>query len=256
MLQKVLRQCLKLASVRFEKPPGPVIHALHHLSRFVVNTARCRFTARFGSLLTRVQKHGLPSMFHRIRPQVFAHAELRNHSPRHLAGPLQIVLRTGGRVTEHDFFSSPPAEHHGNTVQEFILGIQITILRWQLLGISQSGDAMRNDGYFAHRVGARERLGHQCVTRFMVGDPLLLSRRHDATFLFRPSHDAVNRLVKFIHGHRVPVVTRSEKSGLIDHTGQVGTNHSRCPSSNHLKINVSSQPHLLSVQAEDIKTAL
>lgn len=87
----------------------------------------------------------MPARLRRRSAPPTGHAELLDHPPGQRCGLLDVVLRSGGDVAEHQPLGGTTAHHHRQPVLELGLGEQIAILGRQLLGHPEGGNPARDD---------------------------------------------------------------------------------------------------------------
>ena len=129
------------------------------------------------------------------RAEPLGHAVLRDHRAGQRGGLLDVVAGAGGRVVEDHLLGGPAAEHVGELVEHLRAGLGVLVLVGQHHRVAQ-GPAARQDRDLVHRVGARQRRGHQGVAALVVGRDELLLLAHQAGALLRAGDDAVDRLVE------------------------------------------------------------
>src|SRR5262245_53964844 len=121
----MVRHSFEEVTMLHEDMASTLIHALDGGLRLAVNALRRDFAIPLGSWRVAYEKPGLGLVLDRIGAQELAHAELGHHASGQLAGALQVILSPRRGVLQHDLLSCPSTEHHGNTVQEFLAGIEI-----------------------------------------------------------------------------------------------------------------------------------
>src|SRR5581483_1439446 len=109
------------------------------------------------------------------RPELLAHAELRDHLARHLARLLDVVGRSGGDVAAQvQLLGDPAAQRRRDVVLELAPRAEVAVLLREGPGDAH-GHAAGDDRDLVDRVGVLEQLEAQGVAGLVVGhDPLLL----------------------------------------------------------------------------------
>ena len=107
-----------------------------------------------------------------------------------------------------------------------------------------------------HRVGVRQRRGHQGVPALVVGRDLLLLLAHDPRALLRTGDHPVDRLVQRHRVDQLLVRPRSEQRGLVEDVREVGTGEPRrTPGEGH-QVDVLRDRLARGVHLEDLEPAL
>ncbi len=134
--------------------------------------------------------------------------------------------------------------------EQVIAGQQVAFVDRQVVGQPQ-GPASGDDGDLVHRVGTGNQFADDGVTRFVVGDPLLLfiSDHHAAPL--GPHHDLVLGLLHVDHGHFVAVEAGGQKGALIDQVGQVGPRETGGGPGQDGQIDIFGQGDIAGVHPED-----
>src|SRR3972149_7524220 len=68
-----------------------------------------------------------PRPLERNEAQLLAHAELGNHGPGYLCGPLKIVLRAARDIPEDHLFGDPATQKDRDSAEQLRAGHEITL---------------------------------------------------------------------------------------------------------------------------------
>src|SRR4029077_13468163 len=138
-----------------------------------------------------------------------AHTELGHHVTGDLGRFLKIVLRPRRDVLENHLFGDAPAKQNVDPSQQLRTSHKIAVFSRQLLSITQSCDAARNNRNLIYPVRARDQLCNQRVSRFMIGYGLFLSWIHQPILSLYPSDSALDGPVDVFGPHSLlPVESR------------------------------------------------
>ncbi len=155
------------------------------------------------------------------RAEGVGHAVLGDHRAGQAGGLLDVVAGTGGRVVEDHLLGRAPTEHVGELVEHLRAGLGVLVLVGQHHRVAE-GPAARQDRDLVHRVGARQRRGHQGVSALVVGGDQLLLLAHQPRAALRTGDDPVDRLVEGVVGDQLLVVARGQQRSLVEDVGEVG----------------------------------
>ena len=97
----------------------------------------------------------------------FAHTITRYHFARYLRGTFEIVGRTGGNAADKNIFGNASAKQDGQLAEHLVFIHRNAVALRQLPGQAQRA-AARHDGYFVHRIGKRQALGHDGMPGFVI----------------------------------------------------------------------------------------
>ena len=156
-----------------------------------------------------------------------AHAELHHHASRHVGAAFEVVGGAGGNIVECDFFRDGAGEQDLDAAFQFRLGDEVAVALRSLKCVAERRDAAGDDRNLMNRVGVRQAVGDERVSRLVVGDPHLLVHVHHALFLFQPGRDAFDALVELGHAHRRFFLAGGQQRGFVHQVRQVGADKSR-----------------------------
>ncbi len=174
---------------------------------------------------------------------------------RDVGGLDQVVGRARGHFAYHQGFGRAPAHEHRQAVAQLARAGQVAVLAGALQGVAQRADAARDDGDFVHRVGARQRHGHQRMAHFVHGHgaPLLVAEH--ALVALQAGDDALHGGGEVGHRHGVGAAPRGQQGRFVDQVGQVGAGKARRQRGHRVGVDIAAEVHFLEVHAQHIDTA-
>ena len=97
----------------------PLVRVGEDLLNLFINLCRFLFTVVFLGRPGGIEKQPAP-LFSKVRsPSSRAHAVLRDHTPGHIGGLLQIILRTSRDISEDEVLCNPAAQQDTQAVFQF-----------------------------------------------------------------------------------------------------------------------------------------
>ena len=186
------------------------------------------------------EEHLVVGLAERLRAELLAHAEARDHLLGELGGPLDVVAGTGGDVADRDLLGDTAAEDHGEVVEHLAAWCRGTCPPRAGQRVAERA-AARDDRDLVDRVGVGQHVADERVTGLVVRDDLLLLVGDQAALALRTGDDAVDGLFELDHVDLLLAVTRGEQRGLVDEVGEVGAGEARRAASEHLEVDVVGQ---------------
>src|SRR5213594_692157 len=212
---------------------------------------------RIVALLAEVaaEEYELLLVAHRHGAELLRHAPLRDHAAGHLRRALDVVLGSGRDVVEDDLLRHPAAHDAGDLVHELVARDEVLVLLGKAQGPAES-HAAGDDRDLVHRVGVRQRLHHQRVTRLVVGDDLLLLLGDAAALALGARDDTRDRLLQLVHADHLLVGAGGKDRGLVDQVRQVRATEARRLAGQHVQVDRRVQRLVARVHVEDRPPAL
>src|SRR5207245_2532377 len=187
----------------------------------------------------------------RRQPHAFGHAVLRDHQARDLRRTLEVVVRARRDLAVDQLLGHAAAEEHRDAVLELAPRQEEAILGRQLVGHPERRDTPRDDRHLVHRVGVRDRRGHERVPHLVVGDDVALLLRQDPTLFLEPCHHTIDRFFEIGRRDGVFLLARREQGRLVDDVRQVGAREAGRPRGDHAQFDVRRQHDGAGVQSQD-----
>ncbi len=157
-----------------------------------------------------------------------AHAERRDHTPRHARGALDVVARPCSHSlgTEHQLLGDTASEKHRELALHPFLPVGMAVFGGQTRRDSKRPTTGHNRD-FVHWVQSRNLQAENRVARLVVGGELALIFVQDKGTALGTEHNLVLRLVEVVHRDLVAVSASSQKRGLVADVLEVRTTHTR-----------------------------
>src|SRR5436309_3029090 len=184
-------------------------------------------------------------------PHPLRHPVLRHHEARHLGRALEVVVCAGRDLAVDELLGDASAEQDRDSILQLAPGHQEALLRRQLVGHSERGDAARDDRHLVHGIGVGDRGGHQRVTHLVMGDDIALLFGEHSTLLFESGDDSIDRFFEVGHLDRVFLLARREQRRLVDDVGEIGARETRRARGNDAEVDARRQDHGAGVQSQD-----
>ena len=167
----------------------------------------------------------------------FGHAITGDDITRDGCSTFKVVRCTGGHLIHEHLFGNTPPEQHRNRVKQTLFIHAVAVAFRQLHGHAQC-PAVRNDGYFVHRIGFGQGTSHQGMTGFVVSRIAAFFFRHDKTAALCTHNDLVFGFLEVLHVDGTTTASCREQCCLVNQIGQIGTREPRRTSCQDMSINV------------------
>jgi len=169
------------------------------------------------------------------RPQLVAHAVLRDHGPRDLRYLVQVIHRAVGHIAEDHLFGHAAGQHRAQVMLELRPADQDAVVFGQRHRVTER-HAPADDADFVNRVGLGQHPPHQRMAGLVIGDDLLFLRGDDARAALRSGDDLLDGLLQFGHADGALVAPRGQDRAFVDQVLQVRTDEARRPARNRLQV--------------------
>ena len=113
----------------------------------------------------------------------------------------------------------------------------VFVVLWQLPRYAQR-PTTRHDGDFVYRIGVRQELSYNRMTRFVIRSGAALLFTHDGGAAFWAHEDFVFGIFKVLHFDQTFVATCGEQRGFVDQVGQIRAGEAWGATCDHGHINV------------------